>query len=335
MFAPTAYRPGVPVLHRSLIGFLLATFTAPASAQTTVPVATDAARCSFSFTGGPVRGAAFSRAGDVVALHSDTTLAAYHAEDCTPIAQVSHGIGRSPSPVVLVTEAGQVVVVSNDGVWAWAPGEVAVRHVHAEPTDTAAVHAGGESVIVAAMGVATLLRIDVRTGRVDRRRTLPDSDDEGGVRGIDSLGWDPSSGALLVLLNAGALYSLSARGLDHRVLLGTSPTGSERRRAILAPTGGLLHDTLRSASFAARLASPDGSSVLLESFRLYSPTPAPPRWTTWAPGRPLPTTIDGPARMEDDTGAQHAHALSSSGRVLVCRLAPSAGAEQPCWLVDL
>jgi hypothetical protein len=323
---------------------LLVTGAAPAAAQS-VPRATDGARCSFVLTGAlggaPVRAAGFAPAGDVVALYSDAALATYRADDCTPVAQVAHAVGRSTSPVVLVTDAGQVVVVSNDGVWAWTPGEPTVRHVYAEPTDSEAVHAGGESIIVAAMDEATLLRIDVRSGRVTRRRTLPTDDDPGVVRGVDSIGWDTARGSLLVLLRAGALYSLSPRGLDRPALRSTLPTGIERRRTILAPSGELLYYAARSMPFSASLESPDGRLVLLESPQLYPPTPAPPRWATWAPGTPLPASIEGPARHEDATGSEAALALSATGRTLVCwrrSEAPSPGSpvpDQACWLVDL
>lgn len=313
-----------------------------AEGQPAEPMAVDAARCTFAapFAGAPLIAGAFARDGSVMAMYSATGLAVVRSEDCVVLAQTTHTIEET-MPVVLVTDARRVVVVARDGVWVWDTSGPTVRHVLSESTDLVAVHAGGESIVlaVATSRDATLYRLDVRTGRVTRRRTLT----TGELRGVESLGWDPRDGSLLVLTEEGNLFSMSPTTLGRPSLLRSYVSGIESRRAVLEAGGELVYEALRELrpDFAVVAVSADGRRALLESFPHFSPSPAPRRWMTWSTGSALPATVSGPTAGPDEGGSQRAFAISSTGRTLLCFQtwsAPPVGlppVDQACWVVDL
>lgn len=316
-----------------------------AEAQAPEPRAVDAARCTFDATavlGAPSTSAAFSRDGSLLALYAPAGLALVRSEDCAIVASTTHPIevhsvfASYPVQLVVTDRQRVAVVTAHDGAWLWEPAEPTVRRILEDRTTAIATHAGGEDIIleVDADSNATLLRLNVATGRVTHRRTLPTSE----LRGLENLGWDPRDGSLLALTDEGRLFALRASTLGRPVERRSYASGVERRLPVLTAEGELVYEALRErrpSTFYVQSVSVDGRTALLESFETYAPSAAPRRWMVWTPGTTLPMTVSGPI-AED---AHRAVAVSSTGRTLVCATPTPEPAGSPptetCWLVDL
>jgi hypothetical protein len=307
------------------------------------PTATTAAVCSFSAVdllgGAPLAAATLTADGLVAVVSSDAAIALVSTQDCSVLAQAAHVIAGVQ--VVLVTDAGRVVVVGDPGVWVWEPGLTASRSLLSERT-SAAIHAGGEAVVVAVETVTgedlLLRRIDARTGRVTRGRAIPA---RGEARSrVDSLGWDVRDGSLLVLTAAGDLLRSRAASLSRPTLLASYGRAVEHRDTILTEDGRLVYEVLgaQHASFFVSRISQDGRRAVLASLPTFGPTASPSYWMLWRPGSALPRTVTGPAAPSP---FHRVDAVAPTGRTLFCEHAHTSQPDEAersrerCWVLDL